>query len=260
MLRDLARLLGAGRFRVREEAVHLRRWPFDGLRIALVADLHTGAPGVDAETVSRVVDAVNESNPDLVALLGDYVDTRVRGARRVPPPIVADRLRALRAPAFAVLGNHDWIHEGSRMEDALRGAGLCVLENAACELRPGLWIAGVSDPSTREVRIEAALREVPQGAATILLAHDPDVFPRVPRRVSLTLSGHTHGGQVGIPWMRSMWTPTEHGERYVQGHVEEDGRHLYVSRGIGFSRLPVRLWSPSEIVVLTLRPSTPNAN
>jgi predicted MPP superfamily phosphohydrolase len=256
----IAHALGAGHFRVRERDLDIERWPFDGLRVALVADLHTGAPGVDADTVGRVVAAVNGANPDLVALLGDYVDTDVRGARRVPPPIVADRLRALRAPAFAVLGNHDWIHEGSRMEDALRGAGLCVLENAAHEVRPGLWVAGVSDPSTREPRFDDALDEVPDGAATILLAHDPDLFPRVPRRVALTLSGHTHGGQVGIPFLRRFWTPTTHGERYVQGHVEEDGRHLYVSRGIGFSRFPLRLWSPSEIVVLRLRSSRPRAH
>lgn len=259
MLRRIARVLGAGHFRVRECDISIEGWPFDGLRVALVADLHTGAPGVDADTVSRVVAAVNAAQPDLVALLGDYVDTAIRGARRVPPPVVADRLRALQAPAFAVLGNHDWIHEGGRMEDALSDAGLTVLENAACELRPGLWIAGVSDPSTRGDRIDTALAEVPEGAATILLAHDPDVFPRVPSRVALTLAGHTHGGQVGIPFLRRYWTPTRHGERYVQGHVEEDGRHLYVSRGIGFSRLPVRLFSSSEIVVLRLRSSTPSA-
>jgi uncharacterized protein len=237
------------RLRLTRRELRLPRWPFDGLRVAVISDLHAGAPGVGLETVERVVRLVDGLDPDLVALLGDYVDPTVVGGDRVEPELVADRLRALRAPTFAVIGNHDWLHEGPRMAEALSEAGITLLENRALEQRPGLWVIGVSDLSTRVPRVGEALREVPESAASLLLAHDPDVFVEVPPRVSLTLSGHTHGGQVHIPVLWRLWTPG----RYRAGHVVEDGRHLYVSRGIGYSRLPLRWRAPSELVVLTLR-------
>jgi predicted MPP superfamily phosphohydrolase len=87
----------------------------------------------------------------------------------------------------------------------------------------------------------------------IALSHDPDLFPRIPKRVALTLSGHTHGGQVGVPRLRARWTPSRFGERFVGGHVREGARQLYVSRGVGTSRFPVRFASPPEIVLLRLR-------
>ena len=87
----------------------------------------------------------------------------------------------------------------------------------------------------------------------LLLSHDPDVFPRVPDRVALTLSGHTHGGQVEVPLVSRGWIPSRFGERYAGGHVVERGRHLVVSRGVGNSRLPIRLGVPPEVWLLTLR-------
>ena len=210
------------------------------------------------EEVEQVVAATNAEDPDLVALLGDYVDPTVIGGERVAPQLVADRLRALRAPALAVMGNHDWDHENALMRDQLVAAGFGVLENRAVEQRPGLWVAGVSDPTTRHPRVGDALRDVPENAACLLLAHDPDVIELVPPRVSLTLSGHTHGGQVHVPLLWRLWTPA----RRRAGHLVEDGRHLYITSGVGFSRLAVRWRVPSEIAVLTLRTapgSTPPA-
>jgi predicted MPP superfamily phosphohydrolase len=86
-----------------------------------------------------------------------------------------------------------------------------------------------------------------------MLAHDPDLFPRVPDRVALTISGHTHGGQVALPYVRRPFIPSHYGERYARGHVVEDGRHLVVSAGLGTSGAPVRLLAPPELLVLELR-------
>jgi predicted MPP superfamily phosphohydrolase len=240
-----------------EHELRLPHWPerLDGLRVALVSDLHTGAPFVDLE---RVIETVEGASPDLVALLGDYVDPTVTGGRRVHPRAVARRLAELTAPSVAVLGNHDWDHTGHGMAEALREAGVSLLENSAMpvEVRGGaLWVAGTADPSTRDARVGQAVADVPEGEPLIVLSHDPDLFPYVPARAALTLSGHTHGGQVDLPLVRGRVIPSRFGTRYKGGHVVEDGRHLFVGRGIGTSRHPVRLFARPEIPLLVLRAS-----
>ncbi|MDQ3741960.1 MAG: metallophosphoesterase, partial [Actinomycetota bacterium] len=157
----------------------------------------------------------------------------------------------------AVLGNHDWRSGGERVRSALRDAGITVLENEARQLRSArvpLWVAGLADATERVPDVPTALAPVPEDAALIVLSHDPDLFPRVPARAALTVSGHTHGGQVDIPIARRSVIPSRFGDRYAAGHVEEDGRHLFVTRGVGTSSWPIRFRSPPEVVVLTLRP------
>jgi uncharacterized protein len=176
----------------------------------------------------------------------------------VTPEAVAAPLGSLRAPlgVIAVLGNHDWKTDGPRVAAALRDAGAKVLENdATCVRRDGtrLWIAGVGDLRRRGADLMSALRPVPDGEPVLMLSHDPDVFPRVPERAALTVSGHTHGGQVNVPRLRSWVIPSRYGDRYAHGHVVENGRHLYVTSGVGTSAHPVRFARPPEVVVLTLR-------
>src|SRR3954453_3238742 len=242
--------------RVRERELGLgHRWPpaLDGLRVALVPDLHAGAPHVGAERITQLVAAVNTQRPDLVLLLGDYIDPEVRFGSRVAPATVARRLAALRAPlgVVAVLGNHDWRNDGPGVRAALGAAGIPVLENDA--VRAGdVWIAGVENTRSRAPDVERALRDVPDGAPAILASHDPDLFPRVPDRVALTVSGHLHGGQIGVPLIRRRFMPSRFGEPYARGHVVEGGRHLYVTAGVGTTGWPVRLLAPPEVVILRL--------
>jgi predicted MPP superfamily phosphohydrolase len=227
----------------------------EGLRVAVVADLHTGALHANEEWVDRIVERVNEERPDLVALLGDYVDRRAVLAEPVAPEAVASSLAALAASlgTLAVLGNHDWTEGGRRVAAALRAVGIPVLENEAVKLEGGLWVAGLADAAKRVARIDATLEPVPDGAPCILLSHNPDVFPRVPARVSLTLAGHTHGAQLNVPLLRRATVPSRFGLRYAGGRVEEDGRQMYVSRGLGTSGLPLRFRAPPEIAVIELR-------
>jgi uncharacterized protein len=120
-----------------------------------------------------------------------------------------------------------------------------------------LWVAGLSDLWTGHHDLDAALSVVKDdGAPAILLTHNPDVFPRVPRRVTLTLAGHTHGGQVRLPFIGAPIVPSAFGKRYAAGHVVEDGRHLFVATGVGTSILPVRFRVPPAITLLTLMPDT----
>jgi predicted MPP superfamily phosphohydrolase len=255
-----ALLVEPRRVRVRRVELRLDRWPrvYDGFRLALVSDLHAGTPHVGVEQVERVAQLVDGEGPDLVALLGDYVDDEAAFAETVRPADVARALARIRAPLgrVAVLGNHDWRTGGERVRGALRDAGIEVLENEARLLRDArvpLWVAGLADATERVPDVVAALGAVPQDAALLVLSHDPDLFPRVPARAALTVSGHTHGGQVDIPLVRRWVIPSRFGDRYAAGHVEEDGRHLFVTRGVGTSAWPIRFRSRPEIVVLTLR-------
>lgn len=244
---------------VRRLRLTLQAWPcqLDGLRVGVISDLHAGGPHVGHERLAAVVEAMNRQGSDLVVLLGDFVDPDVPLGRVVTHEEIAAELSSLRAPlgVFAVLGNHDWAHDGDRMAGALRRAGIAVLEDDSVAVHArghALWVAGVGDLRERSPDLEAALAPVSKGAPVLLLSHDPDVFPMVPTRVSLTLSGHTHGGQVNLPIVRAHLIPSRFGDRYGGGHVEEGGRHLFVSRGVGSAGLPVRFLAPPEIAVLTL--------
>jgi uncharacterized protein len=154
--------------------------------------------------------------------------------------------------AVAVLGNHDWRAAGPAMGWALREAGVTLLENDAVRVRDGLWVAGLADTRHRFADLDAALRKPDEASAVLLATHDPDVFPDVPDRVTLTLAGHLHGGQVNVPILRHAVLPTRYGDRYLAGHVVEEGRHMYVSAGIGTAGLPLRLRRPPELPVLRL--------
>ena len=247
---------------VRRITLRLPRWParLDGFSIALLSDLHAGAPHVDERKVAHVVALVQRHRPDLVTLLGDYVDHEVAFSSGLAPEPVAERLGRLRAPlgVLAVLGNHDWRADGERVRRALHDAGIRVLEDEAVQLARGpapLWAAGLADARERDRDPDLVFEGVPDDATLLVLSHDPDLFPRVPSRAALTLSGHTHGAQVDIPVLRRRVIPSRFGDRYAAGHVVEAGRHLFVTRGVGTSTFPVRFRAPPEVVILRLRPA-----
>lgn len=245
---------------LREEELTLPRWPaaLDGLRLALLSDVHAGGPQTGQDAVGRAVALVNAARPDLVAMLGDAIDPNVAGGTFVSPEAVGRELAGLRAPlgAVAVLGNHDWGNDGPGVLRALREARMTVLENERVLLEhrgTAFAVAGLADVQSRRPDVTAALRDLDPDLPLLVLSHNPDAFPQVPPRASLTVAGHTHGGQVDLPLVRRLMIPSRYGARYAHGHVVEDGRHLFVTSGIGTSRLPVRLRRPPEVVVLTLR-------
>jgi uncharacterized protein len=235
--------------------LELPRWPqaLDGLRLGVLSDLHAGAPHAGLGQIARAVERLNEEAPDVMLLLGDYIDAHPLWGGRLAPEQIARELARLEAPlgTYAVLGNHDWKQGGDRMWTALHNAGIEVLENRVMHTGD-IYVAGLADLRSRRPDLPGALAGVPAGAPVVLLAHDPDVFPYVPDRIALTLSGHTHGGQVAVPVLRRPVIPSRYGERYARGHIVEDGRHLYVTSGLGTSGLPVRLLAPPEVVVLEL--------
>ncbi|MDP4024008.1 metallophosphoesterase [Methylobacterium sp. NEAU 140] len=267
------------RVRVAAYRPDLPGWPAGTrLRIAVLTDFHAHPRCMGEAAIAAVVARTNALMPDLTVLLGDY-GSQDRGG--VPVETVAGLLRGLSAPlgVHAIQGNHDWGddraarrrgHGPTRTERALRAAGLPVLENAAVPLdaAAGLWLAGIEseevpgaprDPRAldrhRLAVLARILAPVPPGDRVILLAHEPDLFAAgLDPRVALTLSGHTHGGQVRLLGF-APWIPSRYGTRYAQGHVVEGGRHLIVSAGLGahfVAGVPLRLGAPPEIVVVDL--------
>jgi len=240
--------------------VALQQWPAGGqpLKVAILADIQAAGPHVTAERVSEVVAQINALEPDLIVLLGDYVSLMRLSTSHVPPKATAAVLARLQAPlgVHAVLGNHDWWLDGRYVRRLLEEAGINVYENDAQAIDAGdgrrFWIAGLADLSTRTVDIPGTLAQVTDDAPVILLSHSPDVFPEVPARVAITLAGHTHGGQINLPYLGRLMVPSRYGQRYAYGHIIEGGRQMLVTSGIGNSILPARFGVPPEIVLLRI--------
>jgi len=233
--------------------------PLSGFKVALVSDLHIGAPFVDADTIAAVRARIDAWQPDLVLIAGDVLVGHEPGAKAVAPVDAAAMLRGWSAPngVWAVLGNHDWWVDGEGTTRALEAVGVRVLENEAVALetlRGRVWLAGLADAWTRKTDAARALSFVTDDAPALAFTHNPDVFPTLPARFSIVFAGHTHGGQVRLPLIGRPVVPSEYGQRYAAGLKVEDGRRLFVTTGVGTSVLPVRFGVPPEVALLTLVP------
>jgi predicted MPP superfamily phosphohydrolase len=244
------------RLRVHDVPLAVPGWPaeLDGLRVAVVGDVHVGSPWWGLDRVRSLVQRVADAQPDLVLLLGDYMVDVTFGVHHDPRDVAA-ALSGLKhvAPVVGVLGNHDWDADGVRVRAALEEAGLPVLEEQAAAVLDGrLWIAGVGDLWRRKPSVPQALAQVPDGAPVVLLTHNPDVVVKVPAHVQLVLAGHTHGGQVRA-FGRVLHTISKRsGNRWSHGWYP--GERLYVTPGLGTSKYPIRNVLP-EVPVLVLRPA-----
>ncbi|MEP7030706.1 MAG: metallophosphoesterase [Pseudolabrys sp.] len=242
-------------------------WPVaQRLTISVIADLHAGGPNMGLERVRQVVDAANALGAEVVVVLGDYFATHRFITEHVPAAAWSGELARLKARfgVHAILGNHDWWYDIIGTRRALRDVAIPVLENDAVLLGEGankFWLAGLGDQLAYRLGpnkfrgvddLPATLAKVTTADPVILLAHEPDIFPRVPERVALTLAGHTHGGQIRLPFIAPTWTPSRYGMRFAYGHIVERNRHLIVSGGLGTSFVPMRIGVPPEILHVTL--------
>ncbi|HZQ15123.1 MAG TPA: metallophosphoesterase [Pseudolabrys sp.] len=236
------------------------------LTVTAIADLHAGGPNMGIARVRAVVDAAQALKSDLIVVLGDYFATHRFVTERVAPAAWAAELARLSAPlgVYAILGNHDWWYAEAAVRAAFAGIPVPLLENDALLIgREGerFWLAGLGDQLAHYVSpgrflgaddLPGTLARVTTGDPVILLAHEPDIFTRVPERVALTVAGHTHGGQIRLPLLAPVWAPSQYGARFAYGHIVERGRHMVVSGGLGCSKVPLRLGVPPEIVRITL--------
>jgi predicted MPP superfamily phosphohydrolase len=252
----------------------LPRWNPDlRLRVAVLADFHVCEPFMPLDRIAEIVDAANALKPDLILMLGDYPAGPSVTFRKVPLPEFARVVDGLRAPlgVHAILGNHDWwddaaVQAGERdvteAQRVLEARGIPVMENTVLRLEKDghpFWIAGLGDQEpfvkvgNHQGRddLPGTLARITDDAPVLLMVHEPDIFLDVPDRVSLTLAGHTHGGQIRL-FGYSPVIPSVRGNDFAYGHVVRKGRHMIVSGGFGVSRIPVRIGVPPEIVLLEL--------
>jgi predicted MPP superfamily phosphohydrolase len=243
------------------------RWPAgQKLTITVIADLHAGGPHITLPQVARIVDTSNALQSDLIVLLGDFKAWYKFNIKPIDDPLWAAELGRLRAPlgVWSILGNHDWWHDLHGVRGALAGVRIPVLENDAVLLgRPGqkFWLAGLGDQLAHWIGpgrfrgvddLPGTLERVQTNDPVVLLVHEPDIFTKVPERVALTLAGHTHGGQIRVPFIWPQFVPSRYGARFAYGHIIENDRHLIVSGGLGTSIIPARLGVPPEILQVTL--------
>lgn len=280
------------RLRIQSYRLKPHGWP-DGLKlkIAVLADIHACDPWMTADRIRKIAERTNLLEPDLILLLGDYSSGHRFVRNKVSSRDWSHALSGLSAPlgVHAILGNHDWWDDLTAQKlghgpvfghRALQNVGFRVYENDVLRIEKessAFWLAGLGDqlafpPNRKTGRsgwqgiddLPGTLKKITDDAPVILMAHEPDIFPDVPDRVCLTLSGHTHGGQLRL-FGYSPVVPSRYKNRYAYGHIVETSsasdehtsasgsarpRHLIVSGGLGCSMIPVRFGVPPEIVLI----------
>jgi len=242
-------------------------WPSGRkLTITVIADLHAGGPDMTLPHVARVVDTANALNSDIVVLLGDFKAWYRFKTVAVDDALWSAELARLQAPlgVWAILGNHDWWHDLTGVRNALANVRIPLLENDAVLLGPPgrqFWLAGLGDQLAHWIGrgqfrgaddLPGTMARIKTDDPVLLLAHEPDIFVKIPPRVALTLAGHTHGGQIRVPLFWPHFVPSAYGARFAYGHIVEENRHMIVSGGLGTSIIPARFGVPPEIVHITL--------
>ncbi|CAN5537701.1 metallophosphoesterase [soil metagenome] len=230
-------------------------WEFDGYRVVQIGDIHL-EDWTKPRRLNRMVDLVNAQEPDLISVTGDFLSY---SADPGVPRRLVEALRRLRARdgVAAVMGNHDYLTDPDLVWRCLREAGVPELRNDVRTLMRGdeaLHFAGVDDVMEGESRLDLVLRKLPEDGAAVLLAHEPDFadVSSATGRFDLQLSGHSHGGQVRLPFYGPVFLPP-YAQRYTSGLYEVGEMIQYTNRGLGFVDARLRFLCRPEITVLTLR-------
>ena len=248
---------------IRRVEIVSAEWSGPPITIAAISDTHVEGPHVDAARMGRIVQRINALRPELVVLLGDYVNGHTHPFERTPAEnqeitggIATFAAIRARYGVVGVIGNHDVWYDRTDVQTAMENAGVATLWNRHIVIRRSggepIVVAGLADFTTGEPNFADALDGAPEGANTLVISHSPDPFAEMPRGPALMLAGHGHCGQVTIPLVGRPIVPLVN-DRYACGLVQEDGKQMYVTGGIGTSMIPVRFLNPPEIVLITLR-------
>ncbi|NNC37363.1 MAG: metallophosphoesterase [Acidimicrobiales bacterium] len=236
------------------------RWTGARLKIALISDIHIGGWHVDPDRVAHIVDQINAESPDLVLIAGDFVsghDKAIDRSNEFNAEIKAgmQKLSGISAPlgTYASLGNHDDWYDGDGISGMLTRAGVKVLDNAHEMMKnEGLDFCLIGLPDSWTGEINTAVFKGCGSERTIAFMHSPDSFKYLPASTTLALTGHTHGGQINLPFYGRRVTATDIGPDFAYGKLRYKNIPVYVTAGIGTSILPARFRAPPEIAIITI--------
>ena len=235
--------------RVERKTLRLPSWDADDYRVAMLADVHVNFPRA-AERAQKAVDLALDERPDLLVMVGDFVNS---GAPETLRNVLTafERIHTASCPCLAVLGNHDyWVWDPSEVMRTVTEAGFTLLRNEAWD-HDGVTVAGMDDALMERAEWDF----IDEGAfskSLIGLMHEPDFVTQMPKKVSLQLSGHSHGGQMCLPLGVPVHLPRG-GRDYPQGFFPDAPVPLYVTRGVGTTGLDFRSFCPPEVSILTLQ-------
>ena len=263
--------IGPRLFVVVEETVAVPNWSpkLDGFRVVAISDIHAGSNYAPEERIRYMVEQTNAQSADIVVLLGDYVSESKfdRNARskpygtdrtelRMPVATIADILGGLKTKhgVYSVIGNHDEYHNAPKITREFERVGIKALENQVAVIevngeKINLW--GIEDLwKNHKVPVEA-FDAIADKQNVIALTHNPDSLLKAPKGISLMFAGHSHGGQLNWPIFGPIAAVND--KRFMDGHAIVDGKHVYVTSGVGTSVIPFRFRVPPEIAVVTMR-------
>ncbi len=274
-LASWALLIEPNRLIVKNYKLELNHWAteLNGFKIVAISDIHGGSNFIDQAKMRELVARTNEQEADLIVLLGDYLSPEYfdRTQIKLPLKTVVQSLSGLKSKlgVYVVLGNHDNEYGSEKIRREFEKVGYRVLENEAVAINyNGHWIRllGTYDilktsnnweETSQEVKSALNQLEI-QAGKVIVLTHNPDALVYMTEEflisedLALLLAGHTHGGQCSFPIIGAPIVPSSFGQKYVAGHIRDQGIDLFVNTGIGTSILPIRFGVPPEISVLEL--------
>lgn len=230
--------------------ITLRDEELKGIKIVFASDFHVKPH--QKKRLQRVVKTINEQNADIVLSAGDYVSGHSEFLT-MPIKKIAEELGNIKSKygVYTSLGNHDKFLGTARIRTALEEHKIVVLNNENTKIYvngKAIYIAGIQYKHKNKKLINKALKGTT--APTIMLTHSPDEFYKIPNSVNLILAGHTHGGQVVLPFVGAILTGSIYKDRFLYGLKELDGKKIITTRGIGVSILPLRFNCPPEIMVI----------
>ncbi|PHR56416.1 MAG: hypothetical protein COA47_12960 [Robiginitomaculum sp.] len=247
---------------VRNFDVTIAGWSGPTLRVIVLSDTHVGGRHMSAARVAKIMNKVRTLSPDLVLLAGDYVGGHLpmdqhsaESRQEITDGLIAFGTGEPKFGTYAVLGNHDWWYDGGQVRSQLEQAGISVLTNEVALADIDGWqlqIAGIGDITTHHADTNALMAQMNPALPSFTLTHNPDVFVGFTASAAMNFAGHTHGGQVWLPFLGRPGVPSKYGQRFARGRYDDDPGIIMVTSGIGTSLLPIRFMTPPEIMVVRI--------
>lgn len=241
---------------VRKAQLVALEWPerAPNLKLLLVSDVHVAGPDMPPERLALIVEQMNKLSPDLILFAGDFVSDKRTATTQYSADEALAPLKALKANqgVFAVLGNHDHWRNTDAVSKALEEANITVLTNEAIQVG-SIALGGLDDDFTDRADVPSVLKSMAVlSGYPVYLSHSPDVVPDLPDKDSLVLAGHTHCGQIVLPFLGALASMSEYGNRYACGKIEEGKKTVFVSAGLGTSLLPLRLGAAPDMWLIAI--------